>query len=343
VQNHATTKLDLDRPWETAMTPKSTGNAARILAMQLKAAARKESLNDSSGLAQAEPSEPKTPIPPKEKVSSDIPNPVVSDLESSQYQLMLPLYGEAERAIPNTLARTSLFAPIAAGNRPLYDRELIAGRSDIKIYYTGRQLDMADSDVFMQALAEQKKHPVGNNFFINRGAFLRSMGRTTGKSDYKWLHESIRRLSLGALEIEAGPIRIEGEKEGKTRERLFHLIAGYDLDENVDQYYLRLDPRVIELFKNHQFGLVDWNKRLAITKQRDMAKWLQNYISTHQKGTHRIGLHFLREWMCYSSPVYKFRAALIKALDELARLEIIKDQRLEMSTRDQEQAAWEKI
>lgn len=325
------------------MTPKATGNAARIIAMQLKAAARKSTVTDNTELSEAEPSQPKTPIPKKEKLSSEKPDVVAPDLEASQYQLMLPLYGEAERAIPNTLARTSLFAPIAAGNRPLYDRELIAGRSDIKIYYTGRQLDMADSDVFMQALAEQKKHPVGTNFFINRGAFLRSMGRSTGKGDYKWLHESIRRLSLGALEIEAGPIRIEGEKEGKTRERLFHLIAGYDLDETVDQYYLRLDPRVIELFKNHQFGLVDWDKRLAIAKQRDMAKWLQNYISTHQKGTHRIGLHYLREWMCYSSPLYKFRGALTKALDELARLEIIKDQRLEMSTRDQEQAAWEKL
>ncbi|AOD16791.1 hypothetical protein BER93_19415 (plasmid) [Xanthomonas fragariae] len=251
----------------------------------------------------------------------------------------MPLWPELERAIPNHLARSSLFAPIAQGRRKQHDRTEIASRRDVKIFFTGKQLDMADCDVFMQALAEARRAALGERIFIKRGTFLKSIGRTDGSKDYAWLHESFRRLFLGALEIEAKHYSI-----GRTpRSSGLHLLAGYDYDSEQEEYYLVFDPRILALFSNREFALIDWAKRLHIERRVDMAKWLQNYIATHEAGIHRIGLKYLKGWMDYSSPPNKFRTALTEALAELERVNIINGAKIEQSTRCEKQAVWTKL
>jgi hypothetical protein len=251
----------------------------------------------------------------------------------------LPLCPEFDRAIPNHLARSSLFAPIAAGRRQQHDRFLIASRSDVKILFSGKQLDMADCDVFMQALFEAHRAPLGEKVFIKRGSFLKAIGRSTGTTDYAWLQESFRRLFMGAIEIEAKTYKIGGNAKSSA----LHLISGFDYDPDQEAYYLLFDPRILALFNTKEYALIDWTKRQHLEKRVDMAKWLQNYIATHEAGIHRIGLKLLKSWMDYSSPMNKFVAALTEALSELERLEIIADARIEDSTRREKQAAWTKL
>ena len=57
----------------------------------------------------------------------------------SQDRQQLPLWPDLERAIPNHLARSSLFAPISRGARKTHDRAEIASREDVKIMFTGKQ------------------------------------------------------------------------------------------------------------------------------------------------------------------------------------------------------------
>ncbi|MDG5826873.1 hypothetical protein MRX60_12785 (plasmid) [Xylella fastidiosa subsp. pauca] len=198
---------------------------------------------------------------------------------------------------------------------------------------------MADCDVFMQALAEAHRAALGERVFIKRGTFLKSIGRTDGSKDYAWLHESFRRLFLGALEIEAKNYAI-----GRTSKSSgLHLVAGFDYDPEQEAYYLVFDPRILALFSNREFALIDWTKRLHIERRVDMAKWLQNYIATHEAGIHRIGLKYLKVWMDYSSPPNKFLTALTEALAELERLGIIAGVKIEQSTRREKQAAWTKL
>lgn len=251
----------------------------------------------------------------------------------------LPLWPELDRAIPNHLARSSLFAPIAAGRRRQHDRSEISSRSDVRILFTGKQLDMADSDVFMQALFEAHRVPLGEKVFIKRGTFLKALGRSTGKGDYTWLHESFRRLFLGAIEIEANHFTIGASGRGSA----LHLINGFDYDDEHDAYYLIFDPRILALFDSKEFALIDWDKRKHLEKRVDMAKWLQNYVGSHEAGIHRIGLHYLKSWMAYGSPMNKFVIALDEAMRELERLEIIAGARIEDSTRGERQAAWTKL
>lgn len=259
--------------------------------------------------------------------------------DAGEPKRQLPLWPEFERAIPNHLARSSLFAPIGRGARKQHDRSEIASRSDVRILYTGKQLDMADCDVFMQALAEAQRQPLGDKVYIKGGTFLKAIGRSQGKSDYLWLHESLRRLFLSAIEVEAKKYKIGGSPKSSA----LHLVAGFQHDPEQDAYFLVFDPRILALFSNREFALIDWTKRRHIEKRVDMAKWLQNYVATHEAGLHRIGVKLLKTWMDYSSPPNKYLTALGEALSELERLGIIAGARIETSTRREKQAAWTKL
>ena len=254
-------------------------------------------------------------------------------------RLQLPLWPDLERAIPNHLARSSLFAPIAPGRRKQHDRAEIASRDDVKILFTGKQLDMADCDVFMQALYEAHRAPLGERVIIKRGTFLKAIGRSNGKSDYEWLHEAFRRLFLGAIELEAKRYKIGGTPKSSG----LHLVDSFDYDPDADAYFIKFDPRILALFNNKEYALIDWDKRKQLHKRVDMAKWLQNYLASHELGVHRIGLKLLKEWMDYSSPMNKFKEALGEAMGELERLEIIAGARIEPSSRREAQAVWTKL
>ena len=206
-----------------------------------------------------------------------------------------------------------------------------------KILFTGKQLDMADCDVFMQALNEAHRVPLGEHIAIKRGTFLKNIGRSTGKSDYEWLHEAFRRLFLGAIEIEAKKFKIGASPKSSG----LHLVEAFDFDR--DTYFIKFDPRILTLFDNREYALIDWGKRKQLNKRVDMAKWLQNYLASHQPGTHRISLKLLKHWMAYSSPMNKFKQALTEALGELERLEVIAGAKIGLSTKGEAQAVWHKI
>lgn len=132
-----------------------------------------------------------------------------SDVKAeAQYQI--PLFRDLERAIPNPLARSSLFAPVARGRRKQHNGTVLMSRADVVIRYIGQQLDMGDQDVFMQAIFEAQRVPLGERVFIKRSKFLQMLHRSTGKSDYNWLHESFKRIFTGSIEIETKNYKIGG-------------------------------------------------------------------------------------------------------------------------------------
>ena len=64
-------------------------------------------------------------------------------------QMFLPGLEDFMRAMPNHIARSSLFAPVARGRRRLHDGTVLESRADAEIRYSGRQLDEAQADVWM--------------------------------------------------------------------------------------------------------------------------------------------------------------------------------------------------
>ncbi|MDQ2694029.1 MAG: plasmid replication initiator TrfA [Pseudomonadota bacterium] len=259
-------------------------------------------------------------------------------------QLFLPGFEDELRALPNHLARSSLFAPIQRGRREYHKRVELASRGDVRILFDGEQLDEADRDVFMQALFEARKVPLGERVYIDRAAFLRAIGRHGRGQWYKWLDGACWRLFRGVLVVETKRYRI-GKPNGK-REEWMSLVIVEAVDEvegSEGGYYIRIDPRILALFGNCEYSLVDWGKRLQIERRPAMAKWLQCLVATSDEPVQRYRLDDLKAWMAYTSPMRKFREALLEALRELERLEIIAAPRIKQGQRGQELAVWNRL
>ena len=243
--------------------------------------------------------------------------------------------GHERRAIPNHLARSSLFAAVKRGRRKRYSGEVLVSRSDAKIEYYGQQLDEGDADVWMQVIKTVMGTPLGQPVTVNRAEFLREIGRRRGRATYRWLNESMRRLWDAGIIISV--TRPNGQRKIHITEAL-HLIDGWALNEETNEYEMRLNPRWRQLFAGREYALIDWDKRLAITgRGSELAKALQRLIATSNHLVQSWSLRWLMDWRQYDAAPRQFRAELCRACAELVRVGIIAEWRLEVSTHGQEQ------
>lgn len=256
----------------------------------------------------------------------------------TQQQLFLPGMDEFMRAMPNHIARSSLFAPVARGRRKMHDGTILQSRGDAEIRFSGKQLDEAQADVWMQSMKVAQTQPLGTPVVINRAEFLRAIGRAESGQNYQWLHRTMQDLAFAMLVIEVK--RADGKPKlsiGKTR--ALHLIAGFDYDEAAEEYSLTIDPRWHAMYGNREFALIDWEKRQQIGRNQDMAKSLQRLIATSADPVQRYALDWLKAKMDYSGRMRDFRDALARACAELERLEIITAHKIEDSTKGKPQLA----
>lgn len=253
-------------------------------------------------------------------------------------QLFLPGMDEFMRAMPNHIARSSLFAPVARGRRKMHDGTILHSRGDAVIKFWGEQLDEAQADVWMQAMKEAQRQPLGTPVVINRRTFLQEIGRADSGQNYQWLHRTMQALTFAMLVIEV--TKDDGKPKlsiGKTR--ALHLIAGFDYDEASEEYTLTIDPRWHAMYGNREFALIDWEKRREFGRNQDMAKTLQRLVATSSNPVQRYALDWLKSKMEYGGRMRDFRDALARACAELERLEIITAHKIEESTKGKPQLA----
>lgn len=264
-----------------------------------------------------------------------------AEQEARPQQMFLPGLGELTRAMPNHVARSSLFAPIARGRRKAHVGTILVSRSDATLEYWGEQLDEADADIIMQLMFEARLKPLGEAVALNRAALLRAIGRRgVGKHDYEWLHRRIKALTAATLIIEvrkrSGTARI-GDTES------FRIIQSFRYDASKETYTYTIDPRWKAVYGAREYALVDWEKRLKIGQGHDMAKALQRLVATSDDSQQRFGLEWLKDKLQYAGRKRDFRVAMRRAMQELERLEIITAGRIETSTKGREQAAWTRL
>lgn len=257
-------------------------------------------------------------------------------------QMFLPGMDEFMRAMPNHIARSSLFAPVAPGRKKVHDNTVLVSRGDAVIWFRGKQLDEAQADVWLQAMHDAIKQPLGEPVIIERAAFLRAIGRSDTGPNYKWLHRTMEDLAFAMLVIEVQT------KDGKPKlaigkTRALHMIEGFDYDDETEAYTLRIDPRWRGMYGNREFALIDWGKRMRFGQHQNMAKALQRLVATSDDAIQRYGLDWLKSKLEYSSPMRKFRESLEAAMREMERLEIIGGGRIEASTKGKPQAVWTKL
>ena len=231
-------------------------------------------------------------------------------------------------AMPTELTRVSLFSLIRRGRRKVMDWEKLSSRADVEVSYFGKQLDQADADLWLACLRMGRGLPMGQRIYTTRAALLKEIGRSTGKGDYKWLIESLERMSGGAF-------RLITKRNGKTI-RVTSGMLKYGIEEESGQMYIRLDPEGAAMFENMAY--IGWEQRLALGS--NAAKALQLYVSGHMAGKpHAVPLADLAHWMGYEGRIRQFRATLQHAMDELAKAGAINSHGIKAGTRG-EVAYW---
>lgn len=252
--------------------------------------------------------------------------------------LFLPGMDEFMRALPNPVADSSLFAPVARGAKKMHAGAVLASRLNTTLTYWGVQLNELHADITMQLLWEQQRKgvAVGEVVTLNRNAFMKLIGWSTGGKDYKRFHRYILELTSAMLVIESKkPNGASKYHVGATK--TFKILDNFECDDGGENYRYRLDPRWVILFGNREYALLNWPKRLQIGAGQDLAKALQRQIATSADQVQRFGLEALKVKMQYASPMRKFREALAAACKELERLEIITAHKIEDSTKGKSQ------
>ena len=194
----------------------------------------------------------------------------------------------------------------------------------------------------MALIAFAQPFPIGTQVPLNRKELLRRVkaGRI-GDTQYEWLHRSMRRLRESMLFLEArkpdGSTRYTiGTMETHNKLESFNLLKELSYVAEGETYLYLLDPRWVVMFGNREYALLDWDKRMQIGRGKDMAKTLQRLLATSADTVQRYvldGPTGLKAKMVYASPMRKFREALEMACEELSRLEIVSNWRIENSTR----------
>lgn len=219
--------------------------------------------------------------------------------------VQFPVWPELQRGSPNAFLRSAVFSAIQGKERRYMQNELIVSQKGYEIRFTGMKLDQSDFDVWLQAAHIARNSPLGDVCVITAWSFLKSIGRSQGKSDYEWLKNSLRRLQTSMIEIKNGDEWIG-----------INLLIRTKGNNNTKLLNIQFDPLLVKLFASDNWTSLQWDIRNKL-KGKPLALWLHGFYTTH-KNPYPIKVETLMA-MCGSESRDKwgFKRKLKKALDLL--------------------------
>jgi len=185
--------------------------------------------------------------------------------------VQLPLWAEVCRGVPNSVLRSALFGVMRRGPRSFQQRVNKASVEGVQIIHTGPQLDQADLDVWEQALQLARTGGLGCRIQFTASHFLKSIGRSTGKSQHEWLKGAFARLAASVVEIKDGQRAYFGP-----------ILHHGGRDDQSGRYVIEMNPKIVELYGFDGWSSVEFGQRMALKKQ-PLAQWLHGYYSSHAK------------------------------------------------------------
>jgi len=231
--------------------------------------------------------------------------------DSKVYQL--PLWPEPARGIPNPVLRGALFAAVQGKNRAVFQRELLACQKGLQIRFTGIQLDQSDLDVWEQALHLARHHPLGSRCEFSVYGFLKALGRKTGKSEHEWLKNAFARLMGCGVEL-------TNQQERKT---YGGSLLEFLRDDESGRYVVIFNPKILTLYEGG-WTAIDWQAR-QLLRGKPLALWLHGYLASHAK-PYPIKIETLRTFSGSNNKAVRFfKRKLIAALNELKKIQFIRD------------------
>ena len=231
--------------------------------------------------------------------------------DSKVYQL--PLWPEPARGLPNPVLRGALFAAVQGKNRAVFQRELLACQKGLQIRFTGIQLDQSDLDVWEQALHLARHHPLGTRCEFSVYGFLKALGRKTGKSEHEWLKNAFARLMGCGVEL-------TNQQERKT---YGGSLLEFLRDDDSGRYVVIFNPKILTLYEGG-WTAIDWQAR-QLLRGKPLALWLHGYLASHAK-PYPIKIETLRTFSGSNNKAVRFfKRKLIAALNELKKIQFIRD------------------
>lgn len=184
--------------------------------------------------------------------------------------------------------------------------EKVASLENIEVYIVrGYRLTQAHLDVWENCLSLAAKNGTGKQIRFTAYSFLKEIGRSTGKSDYEWLKETINDLAGCLVRISNGRYSYFGT-----------LIQDGFRDEQSSEYVISINERLALLFTGGNWTALNKEQRKLLRK-RPLAQWLHAFYSTHAK-PYPYKVETIKK-LCGSdvNELKKFRQILRKALKEL--------------------------
>jgi hypothetical protein len=230
---------------------------------------------------------------------------LASEIPASATIIQFPLFPQETRPVSNDMARSALFSCVQGNKRRWLKNAVLATVGDVRIEFTGEQLNQDDCDTLMQLIFMARNKPLGQFVVVSAYAVLKGLGRKHGGRDHEQLRQEIERLTKGSVAIRGADINYVG-----------HLIDESLQDLRTRRWLYRFNVNIRAFFGLDNYTLIDWERRKNL-KRKDLARWLQLYWSTHSK-PFPVSVEFLREKSgSQTAELREFRRMLRRALKDL--------------------------
>ena len=227
--------------------------------------------------------------------------------------VQFPLWSEPSRGVPNSALRGALFAAIQGKDRQYMKRKLLSVQKGMEIRFTGMQLNQSDLDVWEQVLHLARMHPLGTCCDFTAHAFLKALGRSTGKPMHEWLKDTFARLAAAVAEIT------------HNRKTYFGpLIEGGIRDESTGLYVLHINPELVKLYGAGMWTALDWQQRQQL-RRKPLALWLHGFYASHANPYPMRIEKLMQLSGSQTKRLRRFKEALVKALENLKTIGTILD------------------
>lgn len=219
----------------------------------------------------------------------------------------LPDWPENKRGLPNGALRSALFGISPRERRTYAVERHVASIEGLEVFITrGPNLMQHHLDVWEQCLRLGKDQGTGRRIEFTAYAFLKSIGRNTGKSDCEWLKNALYDLAACVVRITDG-----------NRTYFGPLIHGGTRDELTGRYVIEINPKIALLYGAGRWTQLDYAQRQQL-RRHPLAQWLHAFYSTHAS-PYRYKVETIRN-LCGAdkeTELKKFRQVLRRALTHL--------------------------
>ncbi|QJC30638.1 plasmid replication initiator TrfA [Enterobacteriaceae endosymbiont of Neohaemonia nigricornis] len=191
-------------------------------------------------------------------------------LDYDENNNVIPFLSHSKRVIPNIMLRSSLFSVIKKGQRKYEKNILKFSLQGIYIRFTGEQLDQSDLDVWLECL-HRYTVPIGDKVEFSTYSFLRSIDRSTGTKDYKWLKSCLLRLSICVIEISY-----------QNSFYIGHLLhEWYRNINNNKKHVIVLNKKIVTFFTDEMWTAISLKERKQL-KGKYLSQWIHCFYCSHK-------------------------------------------------------------